>query len=517
MSTTGPRKNVMVGLTHSREGLPIIIEDKAVKVGIGLPRGKAVDVWVDASGEWNIRQGNAASGKLTFKTVAKVKARAEAEAEFRKAYEGADLCGYPRKIPYFTFTRPVMGKDGAEVYVPDWDAMEAYSFADPQHPGAPTEIDIVFLSAEPFSGSFSMWSSSELRCSGDGVDANRSVQMYDEEKKVPEPMREAWKSAKAAGQRTFVVSEGCWSCECPFSKEKDGKPSPCKPSGDLRFQLLRSPKVGGTAFFHTSGYRSIRQLFSAVESIKELTGGRIYGIPLKMVVKSHVTNHANQKAIQQNVTLRPRDEDKAVWNKLIERAWQKYTSSDVMALPEPAKMLEAAEAFDESPMSAQAMGDEFYVDTDDDSIPAADTTTNSPSTQAASQQKVQEIGEKLAAASEKQSAAPPAAAPPAPASNVTRMPSPPDKAPWMNVEEKKRRAAMMGVFSGIAQPLGKQVFEDILARHGFTWAELSKAQPDAPKLLECFREMEAREKAPKQYTVKVETPAPAPVTESNLF
>ena len=69
---------------------------------------------------------------------------------------------------------------------------------------------------------------------------------------------------------------GCWVCNCPYSKERDGKPSPCKPSGDLRFQLSRNiPAVGSTALLHTSGYRSIIQIFSAVERIKELTGGRI--------------------------------------------------------------------------------------------------------------------------------------------------------------------------------------------------------------------------------------------------
>ena len=450
-----------------------------------MPRGKAVDVWVDASGEWNIRQGNAVSGKLTFKTVAKVKTRAEAEREFRRAYEAADLCGYPRKVPYFVFTRPVMGKDGVEIYIPDFDATEAYSFADPQRPGAPTEIDIVFLSAEPFLGQFAYWSASELRCSGDGVNANRSVLMYDDEKKVPESMREAWKTAKAAGQRTFVVSEACWSLECPFSKEKDGKPSPCKPSGDLRFQLLRNPKVGGTAFFHTSGYRSIRQLFSAVESIKELTGGMIYGIPLKMVLKSHITNHAGQKAIQNNVTLRPRDEDKQVWNKLIERAWKKYTSSEISALPEPTKMLEAAtQDFDETPMSARAMADEFYVDTDDDgdesdTIPS---TTNSPATQAASAAKVQEIGERLSAA-----------AAPAPASNVVSIA--PDKAPW--AEHEKPRVRMTELYQVMLKDLGKPEYDRLIAKHGVSGGLMKY---DSTEALACYRDMEMVARGPKQAT-----------------
>lgn len=496
------RKNMMIGLTHSREGLPIIIEDKAVKVGIGLPRGKAVDVWVSADGLWNIRQGNAVSGKLTFKTVAQVKTRAEAEVAFRKAYEAADLCNYPRKIPYFIFTRPIIGKDGAEVYVPDFDATEAYSFANPDRPGAPTEIDIVFLSAEPYSGQFAMWSSSELRCSGNGVDADRSVLMYDDEKKVPESMRESWKAAKAAGQRTFAITETCWSCDCPFSKEKDGKPSPCKPSGDLRFQLLRSPKVGGTAFFHTSGYRSIRQLFSAVESIKELTGGRIYGIPLKMVLKSHVTNHAGIKAIQNNVTLRPRDEDKAVWNGLIERAWKKYTSETGM-LPEPTKMLEAPEPPDDSPlMSAEAMGNEFYVDSDEaESDPAP--TTNAPATQAASAAKVTEIGEALARAAQSVSQAT------APAASKVVSISP-DKAPWADAD--KPRVRMTELYQTILKELGKPAYDVLLTQYGLNTG--SSLKHDDPASLACYRAMEMRLKESRSVE---RTEAPGPDDSKPLF
>ena len=117
---------------------------------------RLVDLWVDPIGEWNIRQGNAVSGKpQAFKTVAMSRHRAEAEAEWRKAYDAADLCGYPRKVPYFVFTRPTIGKDGAEVYVPDFAATEAYSFADRERPGAPTEIDVIFLEDDPFNAAYS--------------------------------------------------------------------------------------------------------------------------------------------------------------------------------------------------------------------------------------------------------------------------------------------------------------------------------------------------------------------------
>lgn len=501
MSTpsTLPRKNMLIGITHLSDGTKLIKEAKVLKVGVGLPRGKAVDLWVDGDGLWNIRQGNSVSGKLTFKTVAKVKTRAEAETAWRAAYEAADLCGYPRKITYFNFSRPIIGRDGAEIYIPDFAATEAYSFADPNRIGVPTEIDVIFLEDNPFNASYQMWSSSELRCSGDGENALRSVQMYDDEKKVPEQLREAWKAAKANGDRVFSVVGGCFTCNCPFSKEKDGKPPACKPSADLKFQLSRTIRVGGTAFFHTSGYRSIVQLFSAVERIKELTGGRIAGVPLKLVLRSYKTNHNGIASLQSGVSLEFRAEDfESVKKNLIDQAYKFRLAA---GLPAPTtKMIESGdptEAFEESPMSAQAMTGEFYPDNDDDSAPEPTSTTNAPATQAASAAKVTEIGEALA-----KSAVPL----PPPASNVVSIS--PDKAPW--AEADRPRVRMTELFQAMLRELGKPAYDVLLKTHGIEG--LSKF--DAPETLACYRAMEIRARESKSVE---RTEAPAPDDSKPLF
>ena len=234
------------------------------------------------------------------------------------------------------------------------------------------------------------------RCTGDGINALRSVNMYDEEKKVPEQLREAWKVARANNDRTFSVVNGCWTCNCPFSKEKDGKPSPCKPSADLKFQLSRTIRVGGTAFFHTSGYRSIVQIFSAVERIKELTGGRIAGVPLKLVLRSYKTNHAGQPALQSGVSLEFRAEDfESVRKNLIEQAY-KFKVAAGLPGADPVKLIASGDFEEESPMmSAQAMASEFYVDNEDEGDTTT-VTTNSPVTAQRSAEKTAEIGEKLA-------------------------------------------------------------------------------------------------------------------------
>lgn len=471
MSTAqiAPLKNRLIGITHSREGVKIIREPKVLKVGIGLPRGKAADVFVDPDGKWNIRMGKkGADGKIKWETVAKLDTREEAESAFRKAWKLADVVNYPRKIAYFQFTRPVMGEDGSEIYVPDFQAIETHSFPQNGRVGTPTEIDVVFLDDEPFSGSYAMWSASELRCQGDGVTALRSVAMYDDEKKVPEDLREAWKAAKLAGERTFPIVEGCWTCNCPFSKEQSGKPSPCKPSGDLKFQLSRNIRVGGTAFFHTSGYRSIVQIFSAVERIKELTGGRIAGIPLKMVLRSHVTNHNGQKAVQQNVSLEFRTEDMDSLRKnLIEQAWKFRAAA---GLPAPTRMIESgpadAEVFgDDSPMTAEAMANEFYTDTED----ATDepVTTNAPVAASASQATTEKLAEKLKTV--KTVVATPA---------FTATDNPPPPSTWPD------RAAMNAAFLEIKKVIPEADYKRIMAG-----TMMGSLKHDDPKAAEMYTAM----------------------------
>ena len=456
------RKNALIGITHTPEGDKILREPRVLKVGIGLPRGKAADVYVNADGKWVIRCGKYDSNKkLVFETMATVDTMAEAEAAFRTAWKKADNCTYPRKISYFAFTRPVMGENGEQVYVPDFPAIQAHSFADGKV-GTPTEIDVIFLDDEPFTGGYANWSSSELRCSGDGINAMRSVAMYESAERVPEELRAAWLAAKAAGEKTFPVVNGCWTRGCPFSKEVGNKPSPCKPSLDLKFQLARNIRVGGTAFFHTSGYKSIVQVFSAVERIKQLTGGKIAGIPLKMTLRSHKTNHNGQAAIQQNVSLEFRsiEEMDSVRKTLIEQAW-KFRDAAGLESPRQTRMLEAPEDLPssdsdfggQSHMSAQAMADEFYPDNDEateEAIPVA-----AEALAVKTQEKVASMADKLA--------------------------TPPL---WPN------RKVMAEAFIAMKNSLGEEVFQSTLKSHGLM---LGTAKHDDPKVAECYRAMVAQQ------------------------
>lgn len=355
-----PVPGVMFGITHSLEGneiVPVVREPKLLKIGIGLPKGKAIHAYIDAEGKWNVVVGYKDGEKKSFK----LDARDTAEKCYREKYTSAPECPYPRKLPFFTFTHQVA--DGS--FEADFDAIAA-------HGSMPSELDIVFLDDDPFNGAYQMWSKSQLECSGDGINARmiparaRSA----EEKALGE-------TAKSTGEKYFPVLGTCWTGGCPYSKPTmDGnreRPSLCKPSGDLKFQLARNLRVGGTAYFHTSGVRSIQQMFSSLYRFKMLTGGGDYsrgylvGIPFKMVLRPYRTNHNGQAATQYGVSLEFRAETvEALQKNMLEQA-VKFRSS--MQLPARApRMLEAPadmegideDAEDES-MRARGLNDEFYA------------------------------------------------------------------------------------------------------------------------------------------------------------
>lgn len=402
-----PIPGVLFGITHTLEGAPIIREARVLKVGIGVPKGRGLNVWIHTDGLWYLQiSRKGPDGRIVHESIKEgLKTRKEAEAFFREHYKRAEVVPYPRKLPYFTFTRPVLQADGTEVLEPDFDAIEA-------HGPVPREIDVVFLDDNPFEGAFQMWSASQLLCKGDGMIAERVVELG--LKGTPDEQAAA-QLAKANGERLFPVINDCWTNGCRFSKEFENRgklqPSPCKPGGDLKFQLANNIRVGGTAYYHTSGYRSISQIFSSLERIKGLTGGRVAGIPLKMLLRPYRTRHNEQTATQYGVSVEFRAQDiQAVRKNLMEQAW-KFRELAVVPHPpqETRHYLDAPEnpavsdePEDDPPVSAQLMVDEYYPDgggEDDDSGGPAPAPQGA---EAATNAKTTALAEKLAAKKRKQ-------------------------------------------------------------------------------------------------------------------
>lgn len=310
--TSAPRVDYskLYGVTHTPEGAPVVRVPKLIKVSIGAPKGKAIVVYTQRTDDpakpaWLISVGAGQNAKShRFAT------RPEAERAYPDLLKAAPDVVYPRKLGFFAFTRPTA--DGT--YEPAWDAIE-------QHGPMPTEIDLLFFDHDPFETSFAMWGATELRCKGNGLQAERLVRFIGEDKTATDAERFVAKQ-QADGR---VAIDGCWSQGCRFSRptKVNGKeqPSPCKPSGDLKFQLANSIVIGGTAFFHTTGFRSITQIFSSLAAFKQLTGGRLAGIPMRFVIRPYMTKHNGQAAKQFGVSLEFRAETLAgLKQKLLEQA-----------------------------------------------------------------------------------------------------------------------------------------------------------------------------------------------------
>ena len=131
------------------------------------------------------------------------------------------------------------------------------------------------------------------------------------------------------------------------------------------------------------------------------------GIPLKLVLRSYKTSHNGQVSLQSGVSIEFRASDmESVRVQLIEQAFKFRAAAGLV--PPTVKLLDAPEETasldDDPPMSAQAMANEFYVDTDDqDEQPTQSIGPGSESAAQASNEKVKDFGERLKKAAEKAS------------------------------------------------------------------------------------------------------------------
>jgi len=118
-----------------------------------------------------------------------------------------------------------------------------------------------------FPSSYAWWTATERKCWGDGVSATR---------RTPE---------KPGGEPWPQCGNGC-------PELASGQ---CKPSGDLRFVLADFPRLGSVCRIHTSSYRSIRQIHSALQEIQTFTGGRLAGITSKLVIRPEEVAYFDRK------------------------------------------------------------------------------------------------------------------------------------------------------------------------------------------------------------------------------
>lgn len=70
----------------------------------------------------------------------------------------------------------------------------------------------------------------------------------------------------------------------------------------MRFVLTNFPRLGSICRIHTSSYRSIRQIYSALEEIQTFTGGRLAGITAKLVVRPEQASYYDRKEQRKKTT-----------------------------------------------------------------------------------------------------------------------------------------------------------------------------------------------------------------------
>jgi len=179
--------------------------------------------------------------------------------EVKKSQNGAS---YPSKLDHFVFLR----KSNKLEWELDPELMKHFG------EGCRT-FPIILLDDEienVFRTEYAWWSKTEKKCAGDGKKAIRRTEAN--------PDGESWTPC---------------GDECPELDKNI-----CKPSGDLYFILADFPRLGAVCRLHTTSYRSIRQIHSAIEQIRTVTGGRLAGIRCQLVVRPEKAAYFDEKKKQ---------------------------------------------------------------------------------------------------------------------------------------------------------------------------------------------------------------------------
>ena len=382
-----PMKGKLFGVTHDAEtGTEIVRSTKELKVGIGIPQGPALHVWLQRVKDakpgdpprWHMEKGFGASAKTAI-----YKDRKKAEEAFNEHFASAPVCSYPRRLSYLTFSKPEV-VDGKLQYKPDFDAIEA-------HGEKPTKIDILITEDQPLSGGLAMYSRSERLCHGDGINAMRVVALA-----RTEDERAAAEVAAAAGEKYFPILNGCSTYGCPFF----GKD--CKVAGDFRFQAINSLRIGGCAFLHTTSAKSASSLFSGLMNVYSVFR-TLKGIPLKLELQSWRAAPTGQKPSVQYAYKINFDAPTVEYaqQRVLEAASYFGSLTQVAQPATPAPLLiegpqVEGEIDEESPLDAGAISAEFYPEADGEGEGEPEPTVSTAAV--ATQITTDNLAEKLKAA-----------------------------------------------------------------------------------------------------------------------
>jgi len=176
---------------------------------------------------------------------------------------------YPEKLDHFIFLRKEQGGDSVE-WVEDEAMLKHYKgLAGGEDP---TEVVIILLDDivdNVFRTEYAWWSKTGKKCYGNGEKATR-------------------RNGADWNERQNCANSGkCIEYEA----------GECKPSADLYFMLADFPSLGTACRLHTSSYQSIREIYSALNDLRNMMGGRLLGLPVKLFVRpeKNVYGEGDQK------------------------------------------------------------------------------------------------------------------------------------------------------------------------------------------------------------------------------
>jgi len=189
---------------------------------------------------------------------------------------------YPKKLDHFRFQT----KDPSGDWMVDEELdllLKKKQEREGADEGTPVRsFNIQFVSddiEQIFATSYAWWGSSERKCFGDGVQAQRVLSEIKDKK-----LLEEYKGKRSAPWTP------CGDDGCPELEKKM-----CKPHGQLRFMIPEQRVVGAVAVFNTTSYESIRRIFSGLTGIANITRGRLAGLKLRLVLKPGQTRYHDEK------------------------------------------------------------------------------------------------------------------------------------------------------------------------------------------------------------------------------
>jgi hypothetical protein len=209
---------------------------------------------------------------LTRRLVETHKIKIGGHSEKEKTGQGGNKYRLPVKFNHFVVTG--LDKDKNDNFIIDKVIMD-------QVGKEPKSLDIMLLSDDPdknFMTAYQLYTGKTCACRGDGETASR-IKTKDDNGKILDP--------------PIYHNVDCNPETCEFALSKA-----CKPSGILSCMIPQSAKIGGVAKFRTHSWNSIINILSSLETIKLITGGVLFGIPLKMeLIEKQTEKHGKVKVV----------------------------------------------------------------------------------------------------------------------------------------------------------------------------------------------------------------------------